>query len=177
MRRKAKSATPQYLEAVGLWYIERYGGSEKAVRRALNKRVRRAIDELEEDPRQAKEHADRVIAKLKRLGYINDERLAKALVGKLRRRGLSHRGIVATLRRRGITGDLAEEQLTAHNENGRADLEAAYVFARKRRIGPYRRKAIDLKERQRELGKMARAGFSFDVCQHVLAGPAEEHGA
>jgi regulatory protein len=46
------------------------------------------------------------------------------------------------------------------------DLAAACAFARRRRLGPFRRAAAD---HARELGAFARAGFSRRVAEAVLA--------
>jgi regulatory protein len=46
------------------------------------------------------------------------------------------------------------------------DLAAACAFARRRRLGPFRRAAAD---HTRELGAFARAGFSRRVAEAVLA--------
>ena len=48
------------------------------------------------------------------------------------------------------------------------DLAAACAFARRRRLGPFRRSAAD---HARELGSFARAGFSRRVAEAVLACP------
>jgi regulatory protein len=48
------------------------------------------------------------------------------------------------------------------------DLAAACAFARRRRLGPFRRAAAD---RAHELGAFARAGFSRRVAEAVLACP------
>jgi len=50
------------------------------------------------------------------------------------------------------------------------DLAAACRFARRRRLGPYRRGAAD---RQRELAAFARAGFDRRTAERVLACPDE----
>jgi len=51
-------------------------------------------------------------------------------------------------------------------EAGDPDLAAACAFARRRRLGPYRRGAGD---RVKELAAFARAGFSRDAARAVLA--------
>ena len=61
---------------------------------------------------------------------------------------------------------------TGNERNGdftdRPDLAAACAFARRRRLGPFRRAAAD---HARELGTFARAGFSRRVAEAVLACP------
>ena len=64
------------------------------------------------------------------------------------------------------------------------DLLAAFVFARRRRIGPFdpRLQSADSEmiedqpqmraTRHRQLGALARAGFTIDICQHVIDCPS-----
>jgi regulatory protein len=73
----------------------------------------------------------------------------------------------ARLAAKGVTGALATEALAALRPNSAdPDLAAACAFARRRRLGPYRRFAV---ERVRELAAFARAGFSRRVAEAVLA--------
>ena len=56
-----------------------------------------------------------------------------------------------------------------------AELDAALVLARKRRIGPFRRGDVpDLAGKRRELAMLARAGFPQPVAANALAMGAEE---
>ena len=48
-------------------------------------------------------------------------------------------------------------------------LAAACAFARRRRLGPYRRDGRGDRDREKELGAFARAGFSRAIAQAVLA--------
>jgi regulatory protein len=62
---------------------------------------------------------------------------------------------------------------TAHSvlpDDEQSELGAALVLARKRRIGPFRLgQAPDDAGRRRELGVLARAGFSQSVARQALA--------
>ncbi|MCS5637453.1 MAG: RecX family transcriptional regulator, partial [Myxococcota bacterium] len=118
------------------------------------------------------------------LGFLDDRRYARALIRRLRGRGSSQRRISARLREKGIDGSLRGE-LVAELAEGDSELEAARVYARRRRLGGYRRgresgdpcetsasKDEDREarrlRRQRELGALSRAGFDFDVASRAL---------
>jgi len=169
-KRKAKEATVPYLERVALWYLERYPGSTARVRRALEKRVRRSVAELDTDPDDGMRAVETVIASLTRSGLLDDARFARSRVRGLRSRGLSARAIAAKLRSQGIDRATIDEALAAHAEaEGTGELEAARTFARKRRLGRHRRSEEQRRERrEKDLAKMARAGFSFGVARQVL---------
>lgn len=182
-RRKAREATPSYLEGVALWYLERFPGSEARVRRVLRMRVARSVSELETDPEVGAQNLEEVVSKLVRLGFIDDERFAHSRVRSLRSRGKSSRAIVATLRHQGISSDLARQALESHDEGDPDgdELVAARTFARRRRIGPHRRpgrRPTDVQEarraREKDLARMARAGFSFDVARRIVDGTGDE---
>jgi regulatory protein len=166
-RRKAKKATPEYLERVAIWYMERYPASEARVRRALAKRVRRSVEELETDPEVGAQAIDDVIAKLTSMGLLDDRRFAVARVRTLRIRGLSKRRIESMLRHQGVSSDVVHEVLGEAAESD--DLAAARTFARKRRLGPHQRsEELRRERREKDLGKLARAGFSFGIARQVL---------
>lgn len=164
-RRPAKPATEAYLERVALWYLERYPGSTARVRATLDKRVRRSVAELGTDPAEGAEALEAVLAKLRRLGLLDDARFAASRVRVLRSRGKSARAIRAALARQGVDEGIIDAAL----EDGGDELEAAGRFAKKRRLGPWRRDGAP-SDREKELAKLARAGFSFDVARQIVDG-------
>jgi regulatory protein len=165
--RKAKEATPAYLERVALWYLERYGGTESRVRRALEKRVRRSVEELGTDAEEGRAAVDEVLERLRRGGWLDDRRFAEARARTLRQRGLPARAIRQKLRQSGVATETCDAVLAASPVD---DLEAARTFVRKKRLGPHRRKPpVDpARARHRDLGRLARAGFSYGVAKAVL---------
>lgn len=168
-RRKAKKATETYLERVAIWYLERYPGSVARVRRALDKRVRRSVEELGTDPEEGQAALEAVLAKLTRMGMLDDARFARSRVRTLRNRGKSARAIKAALRAQGIDPDTADEVLAEHDDDdGGGDLEAARAFVRRRRLGPHRSEAKRVALREKDLARLARGGFSFSVARQVL---------
>lgn len=177
-RRKAREATPAYLEGVALWYLERFPGSEARVRQVLRKRVARSVAERETDPEVGAAHIEAVVEKLLRLGLIDDERFANSRVRSLRSRGKSARAILATLRKQGVSSDLAQQALRSYDDEAdpvEDELTAARTFARRRRLGVHRRPSRQhesgqdaRKEREKDLARMGRAGFSFDVARRVI---------
>lgn len=163
MPRKTKRATPTYLERAALYYLQRYGGSEARLRRILRDRVRRSVAEHDTDPDEGAAAIDAVVLKLTRLGYIDDGRLAKAKVATLRGRGKSARAIRAAMRQHGIDASHFEEALEECD-----DLAAARRMVDKRRLGAHRPEEERASLRQRDLARLARAGFSYDVARRAL---------
>ncbi|HEY1798570.1 MAG TPA: RecX family transcriptional regulator [Stellaceae bacterium] len=151
------------IERWALAYLERFPSSAANLRRVLMRRVRR----LEiEDQGPARAAIDTVAEKLRRLGAIDDVAYAAARTRTRLRRGQSLRTIRAGLAEKGVApGDMEAAFAGIGNEEGNLDLAAAVAFARRRRLGVFRRQAAD---RAKELAAFARAGFSRGVAEAVL---------
>ena len=52
--------------------------------------------------------------------------------------------------------------------NKNVDLVAAAKLARKKSIGPFRKKELNDKTKNKELGILSRAGFSYNIVKQVL---------
>jgi len=96
---------------------------------------------------------DEVVAKLVRLGYVNDARFAEQRAKTLRKRGKSARAIRSALARQGVDSAVADDVIDEGDE-----LAAARAYVRRRR----------LKGGDKDLAKLARAGFSYDVARRAL---------
>ncbi len=112
---------------------------------------------------------DALIERYRRSGLLDDAAYAAQRAQSLNRRGESLAKIRARLAAKGVARSVATDALTGlRDEAGDPDLAAACAFARRRKLGPYRRGAADP---ARELAAFARAGFSRRVAAQVLASP------
>ena len=110
---------------------------------------------------------DALVERYRLSGLLDDAAYAVARVQSLHRRGESTARIRARLAAKGVESSVAAEAVrTLRAEAADPDLAAACAFARRRRLGPYRRAAADP---TRELGVFARAGFSRRIAERVLA--------
>jgi regulatory protein len=157
---------PDVLERWALHYLGRYASSAENLRRVLTRRVRRRAPEAVPT---AVALIDALVARYLESGLLDDAAYAAARVQSLHRRGESMRAMRARLAAKGVpAADVADAVSGLRAEEPDPDLAAACVFARRRRLGPFRRSAADL---PRELGAFARAGFSRRVAEAVLACP------
>lgn len=155
---------PEVLERWALDYLARYASSAENLRRVLMRRVRRRFPEME---REAAASIAALVARYLETGLIDDAAYATGRAQSLHRRGESIAKIRSRLAAKGVAPTIAEEAVAAlRAADIDADLAAACAFARRRRLGPYRRGAAD---RARELGAFARAGFSRRIAEAVLA--------
>jgi regulatory protein len=145
-------------------YLARFASSTANLRRILTQRARR------HSPAAAALSATLIEALLERYavsGLLDDRAYAAARAESLYRRGEPLHRIRARLAAKGVAAPIAADALRRlRDDNGDPDLAAACAFARRRRLGPYRRHAADP---VRELGAFARAGFDRRIARAVLA--------
>jgi regulatory protein len=155
---------PELIERWALDYLGRYASSSENLRRVLHRRVRRRV------PQAAQNWAapiDSLINRYREAGLLDDAAYAAGRVETLNRRGDSLRSIRARLTEKGVARADVEDALSSlRTAAADPDLAAACAFARRRRLGPFRRVAAD---HARELAAFARAGFSRRVAEAVLA--------
>lgn len=176
MARAPRRITARYLERVTAHYLERYSANRAHLRRLLLRRVTRSAAHHAEDPGEVeelteagKELVDHELDRLERIGLLNDDQFAADRARSLHRRGSSTRRIRSVLRGRGIEAEVIDAALEALQPEGTdADLVAAATFARKRRLGPWRRKEVDRDGRRKELARLARGGFPYSIAQRVI---------
>lgn len=161
------------LRDAAMTYLGRYAATEAGLRRVLLRRIDRWLqaqpdrDTALPAVETARQAIDALIRRLAELGAINDSGFAETRARSLMRAGQSRRAVQAKLVAKGVAPDLARD---AAGENPAVELAAALVLARKRRIGPYRVADPDDARvvHQRELGLLARAGFSRDTAEQAL---------
>ena len=168
--RKVREATASYLENSGMRYLERYAASADKVRRLLMRKVRMSAKAHGTSESDGAETVDRLVARFIQLGLIRDRDLAVARAGWLHEKGSSRRMIQAKL---GVMG-LGSEDIAAalrdvvEHADGDSETEAAWSLARRKKLGPYRDPAERADRKQRDLGVLARAGFSYGVAHKVI---------
>jgi len=157
------------IERWALSYLDRYASSGENLRRVLLRRVRRRGGD-DAALRAANAAIDALLDRYRAVGLIDDAAYAAARARNGVARGQSLHRIVAGLRQKGIVAEDAATAVAALREDdGNPDLRAACAYARRRRLGPYRRDRAAAAERQRELAAFARAGFAREVALAVLA--------
>ena len=178
-RKPPKKITPDYLERAALFYLERYSSSAENLRRVLDRKVRRSIQE--HGAPEASEAAGWIaaaIAKLQRNGLLNDRAFAEGRVRRLYAEGKALGRIRQILAAKGVAKpdvEAALERLAMEAEAPVSDLPAAISYARRRRLGPYRTDPAERAAmRQKDMGALARRGFSRTIAVKVLGAADRE---
>jgi regulatory protein len=153
------------VERWALHYLARYASSAENLRKVLCARLRRRSPAGADRLAQAAT-IEAAIARCRNLRLLDDDAYAAARARSLHRSGASAVRIRARLLAKGLAPAVAAAAVARLDaETADLDLIAACVFARRRRLGPFRRGAAD---RMRELGAFARAGFGRRVAEAVL---------
>ena len=176
-----KPISAPWLERAALHYLERYSASTEMLRRTLARRVEKRARLRGEDPAAFAEMITATVARAVSAGLVDDARFTDTRLATLRRRGTSSRGVSAKLAAKGVPRDVVEAAMQAEREAApegeAADIEAqaAQAYAKRRRLGPYRRPDLRVAHRDRDLAALARAGFPYALARHVV--DAEIDGA
>lgn len=173
MPRSPKPAGPApsraALHEAALRHLSRFGTTEAGLVRVLDRAIGRWARRAEAEGLSAATDAPRAAARevaraLVSAGVIDDTAFAEARAARLVRSGRSRLATSAHLAARGVAAAVAGAALPERD----AELPASLVFARKRRIGPFRPEATP-ETRLRDLATFARAGFPRDVAERALS--------
>lgn len=170
-RKRPRRITPQYLERAALHHLERYATSSENLRRVLTRKVWKAARLAEEgsavDEEAAAAWIEAVVEKLQRAGALNDRAYAEGRVVSLRRQGESARGIAMKLGAKGVPRETVEAALEL-DEPENDDAAAAVAYARRRRLGPWRRPDEREERHDRDMAALARKGYRLELCRRVI---------
>jgi regulatory protein len=170
-RKRPRRITQDYLERAALHHLERYASSSENLRRVLSRKVWKAArlsdEEHAVDEAAAAEWIEAVVAKLQRAGLLDDRAYAEGRVVSLRRQGESARGIAMKLSAKGVSRETVEVALDL-DEPENDDVAAAVAYARRRRLGPWRKPDEREERRDRDMAALARKGYALDLCRRVI---------
>ena len=98
---------------------------------------------------------------------MNDSLVAENLCSSLLRRGTSLKMVKAKLAAKGFERDVISRVLDDISGE-QEELEAAFLVARRKCLGPYREKKERDANRKRDLGVLAKAGFPYSISKQVI---------
>jgi len=176
-RRVPRVMTPARLERIAVAHLQRHASSVENLRRVLRRRIARSCTHHDRDPAELEDPLSELLVRLERAGLLDDRRYGASLVRTARARGASRREIESKLRFKGIDPELARA-LTHDEGDGdpeKAETEAAWRYARRRRLGPYRNDPeTRLERRQRDLAALGRRGFGYGIACQVVDGDLDD---
>ena len=157
------------LENAALYYLGRFATSSENLRQVLERRIMRAAKHHDTDVEVCTKLVGDLIQRYLENGILNDGIYAQTQAVSMNRRGKSLCAIRARLRQKAVSSDTIDDALAVlAGEVGPPDLAAAIAYARKRRLGPYRRDTGKPENANKELAALARAGFSYSLALHIV---------
>ena len=166
------------LKKTGLWYIERYAASTQSLRRVLRRKVAKAGHQDALDASQIDDWINSIVNRFTEIGLLNDYLVAQNFCESLIRQGNSISRMRLKLSQKGFENTTINQVVeTIEHENENVDIKAALNLARRKRLGPYRTGAREVRRehRQQDLKIMGRAGFSYSISQQVIDGMSPEN--
>ena len=161
--------TVDEIKELALKYLDKYQPSKKSLQIYL---FRKAIDAQSNSVEKSEiiEKIEIVLNELEEKGILNDSLYSEIKSRNFLKRGYSLNKIKQHLSQKGISGDLLKQTIEKiQNDNTNPDFYSAIRICKKRRIGPYRPDANKEIFYKKDLGVLARSGFSYDLSKEVLA--------
>ena len=161
--------TVEEIKELALKYLDKYQPSKKSLQVYL---YRKAIDGQSNTVEKSEvlNKIEIVLNDLEEKGILNDSLYSELKSKNFLKRGYSLNKIKQHLSQKGIGSDLLKktiEKIQEDHEN--ADFYSAIRICKKRRIGPYRPEANKEIFYKKDMGVLARSGFSYDLSKEVLA--------
>lgn len=164
-----RKITPQYLENAALFYLQRFATSAGNFRAVMKRKIDKSCRFHKTEPADFYPLLDKLVERYISAGLLNDEVFAKAKTATLRRQGRSRQAITAKLQMKGLAAKDIDNAFAETDTSEDAELQAALQMTKRKKIGRYRVKPLtDIKDKQKEMAALARAGFSFDTAKRAL---------
>ena len=143
-------------------YLSKYDSSKRNLINVLKRKIfRLKITNFEKS--KLVNIIDSVIINLEKNKFIDDDRYCSTKILSLSKFGKSKNFISNYLIKKGIDKTQIQKNLNLmENNNNDWELDSAKIFVKKKRL-------LEKNEiYEKKLAKMARAGFSYDICKKIL---------
>tara|TARA_B100001778_G_C18331104_1_gene513058 strand:- start:168 stop:728 length:561 start_codon:yes stop_codon:yes gene_type:complete len=149
-------------------YLEKYSPSKQQLKVYLLKKYLTKIKGTM-SKKEVSAIIDEVIKNLEKNRIINDELYSDSKARMYLRRGYSLNKINQSLRHKGIDSKYIKQSIDKIKENEiEPDFVSALKLCKRRRIGPLRPESNRELFYKKDMGILARGGFSFDLSKRVL---------
>ncbi len=143
-------------------YLSKYDSSKKNLLNVLKRKIFR-FDGSKLEKKLLFDDLENIVNKLETNNLINDKRFGMSKFSQLSRMGKSKNFIFNYLIKKGMNKFEIEDILEEFQKNNSDwEMNAARLFAKKKKL-------LESKDaHEKKLAKMARAGFSYDICKKIL---------
>ena len=155
-------------------YLEKYNPSKQQLKVYLLKKYLLKIKGTK-SKKEVSSIIDEIILNLEKNKLLNDEMYSDSKARMFLRRGYSLNKINQSLRNKGIDDKYVKQSIEKIKENQiEPDFVSALKLCKRRRIGPTRPESNRELFYKKDMGILARGGFSFDLSKRVLDLDTEE---
>ena len=149
-------------------YLEKYNPSKQQLKVYLLKKYLLKIKGTK-SKKEVSSIIDEIILNLEKNKLLNDEMYSDSKARMFLRRGYSLNKINQSLRSKGIDDKYVKKSIEKIKENQiEPDFVSALKLCKRRRIGPTRPESNRELFYKKDMGILARGGFSFDLSKRVL---------
>ena len=155
-------------------YLEKYSPSKQQLKVYLLKKYLTKI-KGSKSKKEVTSIIDEIVLNLEKNKILNDEMYSDSKARMFLRRGYSLNKINQSLRSKGIDDKYVKQSIDKIKENEiEPDFVSALKLCKRRRIGPIRPESNRELFYKKDMGILARGGFSFDLSKRVLDLDSEE---
>ena len=151
-----------YLLKYAVDYLSKYNSSKKNLIRVINSKIIR-ISKSESEKNDLFSYIPYIIEELEKNNLVNDENFTQNKILLLAEKGKSKNFIFNYLINKGIDKEVIESKLNEFNNvDNNWEKNSALIFAKKNKLFDKN------KDIQKKLGKMSRAGYSYELSKEIL---------
>ena len=149
-------------------YLEKYSPSKQQLKVYLLKKYLTKI-KGSKSKKEVTSIIDEIVLNLEKNKFLNDEMYSDSKARMFLRRGYSLNKINQSLRNKGIDDKYVKKSIDKIKENEiEPDFVSALKLCKRRRIGPIRPESNRELFYKKDMGILARGGFSFELSKRVL---------
>ena len=157
-----------HLRDLAYSYLEKYSPSKQQLKVFLLKKYLTKIKGTK-SKKEVSSIIDEIVVNLEKNKILNDEMYSDSKARMFLRRGYSLNKINQSLRNKGVENKFIKKSIEKiKDENIEPDFVSALKLCKRRRIGPLRPEANRELFYKKDMGILARGGFSFDLSKRVL---------
>ena len=144
-------------------YLSKYDSSKNNLVNVLKRKILR-LNVTNFEKKKLIDIIESIILKLEKNKFIDDDRYSSTKILSLSNSGKSKNFIFNYLIKKGVNKSQIQNNLNSMNQNNdNWELESAKIFLKKKKL-------LEKNESyEKKLAKMARAGFSYDICKKILS--------
>ena len=157
-----------HLRDLAYSYLEKYSPSKQQLKVFLLKKYLTKIKGTK-TKKEVSSIIDEIVVNLEKNKILNDEMYSDSKARMFLRRGYSLNKINQSLRNKGVENKFIKKSIEKiKDENIEPDFVSALKLCKRRRIGPLRPDENRELFYKKDMGILARGGFSFDLSKRVL---------